>query len=83
MTSEREEPGDGRRIGAGLELLDMPCDDIKGLCITIALTHWHPRSPGNDILSARIGHRGRSPTSARGVLATRSTLDRKGSRLLL
>jgi hypothetical protein len=29
MTSEREESGDGRRVGAELELLDMACDDIK------------------------------------------------------
>lgn len=29
MTSKREEPGDGCWVDAGLELLDMACDDIK------------------------------------------------------
>jgi hypothetical protein len=29
VTSDREESGDGRRVDAGLELLEMACDDIK------------------------------------------------------
>jgi hypothetical protein len=29
MTSEREGRGDAYRVDAGLELLDMACDDIK------------------------------------------------------
>jgi hypothetical protein len=41
MTSEQDETGDSRRVDAGLELLEMACDDIKAskrLSITIAFT---------------------------------------------
>jgi hypothetical protein len=41
VTSKREEAGDGRRVDAGLELLEMAFDDIKEAI-------YHDRLYGNE-----------------------------------